>query len=83
MTRFRLVGNPANVDKLGKGRCEMPNEWPDQSAEAFSVLLRFRSEAQHTKGKCRATKDSRVHNPWDERSERALRQWQGVGFDFA
>ena len=28
VTRFRLVGNPANVEKLGKGWCEMPNEWP-------------------------------------------------------
>jgi pimeloyl-ACP methyl ester carboxylesterase len=26
--RYGLVGNPANVGKLGKGRCEMPNEWP-------------------------------------------------------
>jgi pimeloyl-ACP methyl ester carboxylesterase len=23
-----LVGNPANVDKLGRGVCDMPNEWP-------------------------------------------------------
>ena len=28
VTRFRLVGNPANVDKLGKGWCDIPNEWP-------------------------------------------------------
>ena len=28
VTRYRLVGNPANVEKLGKSRCEMPNEWP-------------------------------------------------------
>lgn len=28
VTRFRLVGNPANVDKLGKGLCDLPNEWP-------------------------------------------------------
>lgn len=26
--RFHLVGDPANVDKLGAGWCEMPNEWP-------------------------------------------------------
>jgi proline iminopeptidase len=26
--RFYLVGNPANVEKLGKGWCDMPNEWP-------------------------------------------------------
>ncbi|HEV2912361.1 MAG TPA: alpha/beta hydrolase [Pyrinomonadaceae bacterium] len=26
--RYGLVGNPANVWKLGKGWCEMPNEWP-------------------------------------------------------
>jgi proline iminopeptidase len=26
--RFSLVGNPANVEKLGKGWCDLPNEWP-------------------------------------------------------
>jgi len=26
--RYGLVGNPANVGKLGKGWCDMPNEWP-------------------------------------------------------
>jgi len=25
--RFRLVGNPAFVDRLGAGPCQMPNEW--------------------------------------------------------
>src|SRR5215813_5415972 len=28
VNRFVLVGDPANVDKLGKGWCDMPNEWP-------------------------------------------------------
>lgn len=28
VTRFRLVGNPANATKLGKSKCDMPNEWP-------------------------------------------------------
>ena len=28
VNRFYLVGNPANVEKLGKGWCDMPNEWP-------------------------------------------------------
>ena len=26
--RFLLVGDPAHVDRLGKGPCGMPNEWP-------------------------------------------------------
>jgi pimeloyl-ACP methyl ester carboxylesterase len=26
--RYRLVGNPANVGKLGPGVCDMSNEWP-------------------------------------------------------
>lgn len=26
--RFMLIGDPANVQKLGKGLCDMPNEWP-------------------------------------------------------
>jgi proline iminopeptidase len=28
VTRVLLVGDPANVEKLGKGACSMPNEWP-------------------------------------------------------
>lgn len=28
VTRFRLVGNPANVEKLGESQCDMPNEYP-------------------------------------------------------
>lgn len=35
VTRFRLVGNPANVDKLGRGVCDMPNEWPVNLARHF------------------------------------------------
>lgn len=33
--RFRLVGNPANVEKLGRGVCDMPNEWPVNLARHF------------------------------------------------
>jgi pimeloyl-ACP methyl ester carboxylesterase len=33
--RFMLVGNPANVEKLGPGVCEMPNEWPANLARHF------------------------------------------------
>jgi proline iminopeptidase len=35
VTRFRLVGNPANVEKLGRGVCDMPNEWPVNLARHF------------------------------------------------
>jgi pimeloyl-ACP methyl ester carboxylesterase len=35
VTRFRLVGNPANVFKLGRGVCDMPNEWPVNLARHF------------------------------------------------
>lgn len=28
VTRYGLVGNPANVEKVGNGWCDMPNEWP-------------------------------------------------------
>ena len=28
VTRALLVGNPANAEKLGRGNCSMPNEWP-------------------------------------------------------
>lgn len=33
--RFMLVGNPANVEKLGPGVCDMPNEWPVNLARHF------------------------------------------------
>lgn len=35
VTRFMLVGNPANVEKLGRGVCDMPNEWPVNLARHF------------------------------------------------
>jgi proline iminopeptidase len=35
VTRLRLVGNPANVQKLGRGVCDMPNEWPVNLARHF------------------------------------------------
>ena len=28
VSRFGLVGNPENVERLGASRCDMPNEWP-------------------------------------------------------
>jgi proline iminopeptidase len=33
--RYRLVGNPANVDKLGKSKCDMPNEYPANLEKHF------------------------------------------------
>ncbi len=33
--RFWLVGNPANVERLGQGVCDMPNEWPINLARHF------------------------------------------------
>lgn len=35
VSRFRLVGNPANVEKLGKSQCDMPNEWPVNLVKHF------------------------------------------------
>jgi pimeloyl-ACP methyl ester carboxylesterase len=35
ITRFRLIGNPANVDKLGRGLCDLPNEWPANLQKHF------------------------------------------------
>jgi pimeloyl-ACP methyl ester carboxylesterase len=35
VTRVLLVGNPANVSKLGPGVCDMPNEWPVNLARHF------------------------------------------------
>jgi len=33
--RYNLIGNPANVEKLGKGWCDLPNEWPINLARHF------------------------------------------------
>lgn len=35
VNRYGLVGNPANVKKLGKGNCDMPNEWPVNLSRHF------------------------------------------------
>jgi pimeloyl-ACP methyl ester carboxylesterase len=35
VNRYDVVGNPANVGKLGKGPCEMPNEWPSNLGRHF------------------------------------------------
>jgi proline iminopeptidase len=35
VTRYRLVGNPANVEKLGKSKCDLPNEWPANLQKHF------------------------------------------------
>lgn len=34
-TRAGLVGDPANVDRLGESPCSMPNEWPTNLARHF------------------------------------------------
>jgi pimeloyl-ACP methyl ester carboxylesterase len=37
--RHQLVGNPANVDKLGPSKCEMPNEWLEHRNAHFGTLI--------------------------------------------
>jgi len=39
VNRFVLVGDPANVDKLGKGWCDMPNEWPVNLDKHFQYVF--------------------------------------------
>jgi proline iminopeptidase len=39
VTRFMLVGNPANVGKLGPGWCDMPNEWPTHLQKHFAASI--------------------------------------------
>jgi pimeloyl-ACP methyl ester carboxylesterase len=45
VARVLLVGDPANVEKLGKGFCSMPNEWPTNFARHlfhhFGSMSRF------------------------------------------
>jgi len=37
VTRVRLVGNPANAERLGPSQCEMPNEWPSHLYPHFQA----------------------------------------------
>ncbi|MEW6738176.1 MAG: alpha/beta hydrolase [Acidobacteriota bacterium] len=39
VTRSRLVGDPANATKLGKGHCELPNEWGINLERHFQQLF--------------------------------------------
>jgi pimeloyl-ACP methyl ester carboxylesterase len=39
ITRVQLVGNPANVGKLGPGSCDMPNEWPAHLYPHFQASI--------------------------------------------
>jgi proline iminopeptidase len=39
VTRFMLVGNPANVGKLGPGWCNLPNEWPPHLRKHFGASI--------------------------------------------
>jgi proline iminopeptidase len=39
VTRYRLVGDPANVEKLGSSRCDMPNEWPVNLQKHFQYAF--------------------------------------------
>lgn len=39
VTRYGQVGNPANVEKLGKSWCDMPNEWPVNLQRHFSYAF--------------------------------------------
>jgi len=37
--RFMLIGDPANVGKLGKSLCDMPNEWPVNLNKHFQYIF--------------------------------------------
>jgi pimeloyl-ACP methyl ester carboxylesterase len=39
VTRYQLVDKPANVDKLGPSKCDMPNEWLEHRNAHFKILL--------------------------------------------
>jgi pimeloyl-ACP methyl ester carboxylesterase len=40
VTRVQLVGDPANVEKLGPGVCDLPNEWPVHLYPHFGVSIK-------------------------------------------
>lgn len=50
VNRYRLVGDPTSVARLGRGLCEMPNEWP----------LNLRRHFQH-----HFTSVQRLKNSWE------------------
>jgi proline iminopeptidase len=39
VTRVQLVGNSANVEKLGPSKCDMPNEWPAHLYPHFEASI--------------------------------------------
>lgn len=38
VTRYRLVGDPANVAKLGSGHCQYENEWPIRAGKFWAEV---------------------------------------------
>lgn len=48
VTRIRLIGNPDNLQKMGKSHCSMPNEWPINLARHFSAHFVSMQEAPFT-----------------------------------
>ena len=40
VTRVQLVGNPDNVEKLGAGLCDLPNEWPAHLYPHFGASIK-------------------------------------------
>jgi proline iminopeptidase len=39
VTRVQLVGDPANADKLGPSKCDLPNEWPSHVYPHFEASI--------------------------------------------
>jgi pimeloyl-ACP methyl ester carboxylesterase len=39
VTRVQLVGDPANTDKLGPSKCDLPNEWPSHVYPHFEASI--------------------------------------------
>jgi pimeloyl-ACP methyl ester carboxylesterase len=39
VTRVQLVGDPANADKLGPSKCDLPNEWPSHLYPHFEASI--------------------------------------------
>ncbi|MBX9600562.1 MAG: alpha/beta hydrolase [Bryobacteraceae bacterium] len=38
VTRYRLVGDPAHVEKLGPGHCQFENEWPIRAGKFWAEV---------------------------------------------
>ena len=80
VVRFMLVGDPANVERMGPGLCDLPNEWPVNLARHME--RHFGGSVQKLdvpRERVAKLQTSGAHDSRHERPQRALRGRSRVG----